>query len=96
MIGVFLAIILSVAFGVLLEKLDQTIKSQRLVQDVFGELPLAVIPHMMTKSDLRSAMKSKILVVVGVIATVGILTVVVHFSYLPIDVVWYMALRKIS
>ncbi|MFO1367853.1 MAG: hypothetical protein U1F46_02585 [Marinagarivorans sp.] len=92
-----LAVILSVAAGVGsvfgLEKLDTSVRSEASLMRLSGVAPLVVIPHMATAPlQQRSLVTWQPLAV-----SAGFILVIislVHFLYKPLDVVYYILIRK--
>ena len=80
----------------LMENLDQTMHSAQAVQKYLGSPPLATIPHIATSVENSKRRRLQI-----VTAAVGLILVVsaavaVHMVYMPLDVLWYVALRKLG
>lgn len=92
-----MAVVLSIAaavgcvFG--LEKIDGTVRSEAGLTRLSGIAPLVVIPHLASHPiERRSAMAWQPLAVSAAVALVVIS--LVHFLYKPLDVVYYILIRK--
>ena len=96
----FLGVLLSAGFALgsvlLLEKIDPTIRGYKAVSAATGYSPLAVIPHIVIREELEARAKH---MKVGVIS-LGVMVVAVvaaaHFMFMPLDVFWFVLLRKFS
>ncbi len=94
----FLGVVFSFAGGIgsaaVLEAVDNTVRGMRGVAAVTMAPPLAVIPYIQTGADRRRSGLHKVgwLLAVAVLAAVG--AAVFHFFVVPLDVAWFMALRK--
>jgi uncharacterized protein involved in exopolysaccharide biosynthesis len=92
-----MAVVLSIAaavgcvFG--LEKIDGTVRSEAGLTRLSGIAPLVVIPHLAAHPvERRSALAWQPLAVSAAVALVVIS--LVHFLYKPLDVVYYILIRK--
>lgn len=94
----FLGLIMSFAGGVgtvaVSESMDTRIYGPSDVAEAGGAYPLAVIPYIETQKEENSAVKKK-WAVIGVMCGIVILGVVIlHFAIKPLDVIWFVAMRK--
>lgn len=96
MAGLMLASFFAAVLIFILEKADQTIRSDRLLEQLTGARPLAVIPSISTSAEGVAQGKNLWLIaaVVGALMLGGLLFV--HFSILPLDVMWFQAMRKLG
>lgn len=97
---VFLASLLAIAgsagSGAAAEQLDETIRSAKQLGQVARTTPLAIIPFLPDEADVaRRIQRRKVLRWSGVGAA-AVIVLVSHFFFLPLDVVWYTALRKLG
>jgi hypothetical protein len=86
---------LAVAAGVaaLLEATDTTIRGHKDMFEAFGAPLLAVVPRIITASDIAAG-RRRLRYGVGTAAVVVIGAVfAVHFFYRPLDVLWFAAIR---
>ncbi len=93
-LGVFLSLGISVGLVIVREMLDKSIRGRKELINAIGAPPLAVIPNIITAGEAvgnRRKMFIWILVcLVGIAALLGLF----HVFVKPLDVTWYVALRK--
>ncbi len=94
-LGVFLSAALALGTAALLESLDGSVRGRRdLTALLGGSPPLAIIPPI----ELESAAPQRLLRVMVRVSVVVLVIVAglaaVHFFYRPLDVLWYIVLRK--
>lgn len=96
LLGLVVALASGVGSAALAENLDHAIHSTEQLARVTQALPLAVIPYMPNKADLiRAVTRRRRLRWAGVGAAAAIV-ILGHLFWLPLDVVWFAALRKIG
>ena len=95
-----LGVVLSMAGGVtsaaVLENVDHSVRNFRSLSGLLEVPLLAVIPYMETGRERR---KRRRMFGLGAIIAVGMLAaalLLVHFFWMPLDVLWYWALRKLE
>jgi hypothetical protein len=95
-----LLIVLVLAAGLgwpqLAESMDESVTSARALERVQGAPPIAEIPVIETEEDRRhdSRVKLTALVIAPVLVVIALL--LVHFLFIPLDVLWYVALRRLG
>ena len=84
------------SFGVLwlLEKRDTTIRGRTDLFNLTGIPPLALVPHIGTLAEARAARRRMWLAVGTGAASVCVAVVLIHFFYLPLDVLWFNVSRR--
>ncbi|MGD9730386.1 MAG: GumC family protein [Nitrospiraceae bacterium] len=96
LLGFVVALASGVGGAALAENLDHAVYSSEQLARVTHMVPLAVIPYMPNKADVRRALtRRKILRMTGVGAVATVLALA-HLFWLPLDVVWFAVLRKIG
>lgn len=87
---------LGLTFGVLwlLETLDSTIRGRRDLFELTGVPPLALVPHIGTVAEARAARHRMWLAAGTGAATVCVAVVLIHFFYMPLDVLWFNVARR--
>jgi len=87
---------LGLAFGALrlLELMDTTIRSRGDLVKLVGVAPLALVPHIGTLAEFRAARRRMWLTVGTGVATMFAAVALVHFLYMPLDVLWFAAARR--
>lgn len=95
---VFLSLIFSIAAGVgvaiLKEAMDSSIRGVISVNKMLTAAPLAVIPVIYNTSDLRRKQRINYMVFGVVIGSIVFVLLVIHFFWMPLDVLWFRGLRK--
>lgn len=92
----FLALAGAFGAGAFSEQLDETIRTPRQLGLAAGVAPLAVIPHLATDDDIsRVVLRQRLLRWSGAGAVVAAVALA-HYLWLPLDVVWFTALRKLG
>jgi hypothetical protein len=95
-----LLIILVLATGLgwpqVAESMDSSINSGRAIERVQGSPPLAEIPLIQNTMDVsrKRKLRLSVLVVAPVVLAIG--AVAVHFFLINLDVLWYVALRRLG
>lgn len=97
---IFLGLVLSLGGGlgvvVVGESMDQSIRGMRGVAAVVGMAPLAEIPYMANEGDVKRSRNRRFLLILSVLGFIVLALLAVHFFYKPLDVLWYMAMRKLG
>jgi succinoglycan biosynthesis transport protein ExoP len=97
---IILLLILAPAIGLamvpLKESIDQSIWGSKMLDSIQGGPPIAEIPVIATRADAVKATRVRIAAMVGAPITILIAALVVHFALRPLDVLWYVVLRKLG
>jgi uncharacterized protein involved in exopolysaccharide biosynthesis len=92
----FLAIVGGIGAGAAAEQLDETIRNSDQLAQAARLAPLAVIPYLPTEDDVTRVVWRRRAVqwagVGGIVAGMALS----HYLWLPLDVVWFAALRKLG
>ncbi len=93
-----LVLSLGATCGVLwvLEKMDTTIRGRGDLFDLTGIPPLALVPHIGTQAEVRAARRRMWLAAGTGAAALCAAVVLVHFFYLPLDVLWFNVARRLG
>ncbi len=78
------------------EALDGAIHGARSVIQAVGMPPLAVIPSISNASDRRRKVLRQLMGLFLVLSIIGSTLLLVHFLFMPLDVLWYSALRRME
>ncbi len=96
----FLGFVFSFAGGfgniALRESMDQTVHSTKDVFAIAQAPPLAVIPYIKNSRDLRRHTLRLTQVILSLILAIVTGAAVVHYFMMPLDVLWYVLLRKLG
>ncbi|MEE2729384.1 MAG: Wzz/FepE/Etk N-terminal domain-containing protein [Pseudomonadota bacterium] len=96
MAGFILAAASAVGMLFILEKLDRTLRSPNAVSRHLGRAPLAVIPHIITYSEAKAVKRGRLYLAGGLVMAGMMLATAIHLAWMPLDVLWYAALRKLG
>ncbi|MEJ2612592.1 MAG: lipopolysaccharide biosynthesis protein [Candidatus Thiodiazotropha sp.] len=96
----FLGFVFSLAVGfghvIVREGIDQTVYGSKGIQSITKAPPLAVIPFIECSEDHILRRKIRMISITSVVAVAVFLVLFVHFFYMPLDVIWYVVLRKLG
>jgi uncharacterized protein involved in exopolysaccharide biosynthesis len=97
LLGAVLAIALGIGAAAVAESLDATVRGRRdLMRIVAGAPPLAIIPRIGAIEIERSPWRRRALVALILLVVLAAAAAAVHFLYRPLDVLWFMLLRRIG
>ena len=96
LLGMILSLGGGVAYAGVLESMDSSIKSSKMLAGLLKAPLLSVIPYMQNSEDRRKKTKLKTSLVIGVIAGIALIALSIQFLWVPLDVLWYMILRKLD
>lgn len=96
LLGMILSLGGGVAYAVVLEGMDGSIKSSKMLAGLLDAPLLSVIPYMENSEDRRKKSKIKTSLIIGVISGITLIALLIHFLWVPLDVLWYMILRKLD
>ncbi|MFY9268580.1 MAG: hypothetical protein WAO55_02400, partial [Candidatus Manganitrophaceae bacterium] len=94
----FLTMILATAggvgYGAAVESLDHAVHTARMLSRITQAPPLAVVPYLPNEADARRQVRRRRGVFLGGIGLIALMAILIHFFWLPLDVIWFAALRK--
>jgi succinoglycan biosynthesis transport protein ExoP len=78
--------------------MDQSIRSTRGLGSLMGVAPLVTIPYIKTPAEtLANRPQRKLYFILGGGLLLGVIFfTLVHFYYKPLDVLWFVVLRKLG
>jgi succinoglycan biosynthesis transport protein ExoP len=92
-----LGLVLSLGGGVgsaaVLESLDDSVRGSKALSGLLKVPVLAVIPYMENNEERQRKRKIALVIVASSVATLGLAVLLVHFFFVPLDVLWFRALR---
>jgi succinoglycan biosynthesis transport protein ExoP len=95
-LGVLLALGAGVGLAFALEALDPTVRNRRDMDVLLPVAPLALLPWIETPSEVAARARMRLLSFMGAATSVVVAVVLVHFFYRPLDVLWQVALRRLT
>lgn len=95
-LGLVLALAGGVGVGAASESLDHSIRSPDALKALTEVPPLAVIPYMPNAEDVARQARQRAVIRWGGAGFALTLLVIVHFLWLPLDVMWFAAMRKLG
>ena len=96
LIGLLLAASVGGGSVAVSEMLDEGIRGERELIDLLGVVPLATVPYIALPEE-QTAPKTKLYVGLGIVAAVIVTALlVIHLAIKPLDVIWFIALRKLG
>ncbi len=95
-IGVILAGLAAVAVAGAVEMLDDSVKGRLELTELIGIAPLASIPYVMIAEEEKRVDKQARLMWAGIVIAGLVVLALIHFFYRPLDVLWFIVLRKLG
>ncbi|MFT3931298.1 MAG: hypothetical protein QM709_13470 [Spongiibacteraceae bacterium] len=96
LIGIILAGIAAAATAGAAEMLDESVKGQGELTELIGVTPLAIIPYVMIAEEEKTVNKKARLTWLAIAVAAVIALTLIHFFYRPLDVLWFIVLRKLG
>lgn len=94
-IGLVLAAVAAIAVAAVLEILDDSVRGSVELSELLMT-PLGVIPYLSLPEEEARPVKSHLRVYMMIALAVAIILTIFHFAVKPLDVVWFIALRKLG
>jgi hypothetical protein len=79
-----------------LESLDASVRGSKALAGLLKVPVLAVIPYMENNEERQRKRKIALIITVSSIAALGLAVLLVHFFFMPLDVLWFRALRRLE
>ncbi len=96
MLGLILSMVAGLGVAGVAESLDGGIRGSRALAFVTKMTPLATIPYIITRKDeLIKKRNIRLFIAIVVILVIGAV-LAVHFFYKPLDLLWFIVLRKLN
>jgi uncharacterized protein involved in exopolysaccharide biosynthesis len=78
------------------ENLDRSVRGSKGVAAITGALPIAMIPVIPTGLEKDASHRRRAVVGAAAAGAVGMMLLAVHAFIMPLDVLWFVALRKLG
>jgi uncharacterized protein involved in exopolysaccharide biosynthesis len=96
LLGAFLALAGGIGSGVAADNLDRTIRTADQLGRVMRAAPLTVIPYLPSEGELEALGRRRTVVGLAGLGVVVACAVVLHLTWMPLDVLWYTIWRKLG
>jgi len=96
MLGLVLSFISGIGVAGLAEALDGGIRGTRALASVTKMTPLVTIPYITTHKDAERKKRNVRILVSALVILVVTFFAMVHFFYKPLDLLWFIVLRKLN
>ena len=96
LLGMILSLGGGFVYAAVLEGMDGSIKSSKILAGLLDAPLLSVIPFIENSEDRSKKTKLKTSLIVGVIVGIVVILLSIHFLWEPLDVLWYMIMRKLD
>jgi len=96
LLGVFLALTGGIGSGVAAENLDRTIYTADQLGRVMRSVPLVAIPYLPLEEEVMRLGRRRTAVGLAGLGVVVVGFLVVHLTWMPLDVLWFTILRKLG
>ena len=93
-LGLVLSVGLAVGTLMMTERFDTSIRGRSDLQELLGTAPLALVPYIVTKAEIRAAWRRMWATAGSAVAAVCVAVVLVHLFYRPLDVLWFSVSRR--
>lgn len=94
----FLTVVLATAggvgYGAAVESLDHAVHTERMLTQITQVSLLAVVPYLSNQTDVRQRTRRRLGLIFGGLGLIGLMIILIHFFWLPLDVIWFAAFRK--
>ena len=96
LLGAFLAVAGGVGTGVVADNVDRTIHTSDQLGRAMGMLPLGVIPYLPSEDEVAQLGRRRAFVGLAGLGVLVVGAVVLHLTWMPLDVLWYTIMRKLG
>lgn len=96
LLGAFLAVAGGVGTGVAADNVDRTIHTAEQLARAMGTVPLGMIPYLPSEDEVAMLGRRRAAFSLAGLGVVAVGVVVLHLTWMPLDVLWYTILRKLG
>ena len=96
LLGFILSSAAAFGFVAMRENLDDSVRSTSDIMDLVGMRPLAVVPTMITSVEHQQLKAKRMQLALGIGSLILICAFLIHMFYKPLDVMWFVGLRKLG
>lgn len=95
-LGLFFAVGAGLGLAILVETIDDAVYGSSEISSITGTAPLAIIGYMETSEEEVKHNRKRLYIVLGIIV-LGIISLILFHNFIkPLDVTWYILLRKLG
>lgn len=95
-LGIIFSLVAGAATAGALEMLDETVKGPNELVELLGITPLGTIPYLTIAEEEKKVSSKQKLTGAALAAAILMAMVLVHNFYKPLDVLWFVVLRKLG
>jgi protein tyrosine kinase modulator len=95
-LGLAFALCAGLGAAFVTDRVDVSVRHRGDLVDLLQVPPLAVLPRILTAAELAARRRWRIFAVFGAVGAVALGLALVQFLYQPLDVLWFVALRKVG
>ncbi|CAH0993303.1 hypothetical protein SIN8267_03451 [Sinobacterium norvegicum] len=97
-VGLVLSIGAGVAVALVLDMLDKSIRGNERVLKIAGAMPLVTVGYIQTPDEIKASEpnRRRIVVIISSVMMIIVGLTMINFLYKPVDVLWFVALRKLG
>jgi uncharacterized protein involved in exopolysaccharide biosynthesis len=96
LLGTFLSLAGGIGTGVAADNVDRTIHTAEQLARAMGVVPLGVIPYLPSENEVAQLGRRRAVVGLAGLGVVAVGAVVLHLTWMPLDVLWYTIMRKLG
>jgi protein tyrosine kinase modulator len=96
LLGLALSMGGGVASAAVAENLDRSVRGSKTLVELLEVPVLAVIPYMETGQEKLHKRRVTWIIVASLVAALGVIVLLIHFFWIPLDVLWFRILRKLD
>jgi len=85
-----------IAFIPVSEAMDRSVRGVKMLSAIQGSPPIAEIPLILTQDEIVHARRMRVLAWTGAPLALLFVALTIHFLLRPLDVLWFVALRKLG
>lgn len=93
-VGAVLAAAIGLGYIIVLEAIDPGIRGEKRLAEVLGTQPLMSMPYIQIDAEQKRIDRTKQYMIAGVIAAAVLGLIIIHSFIKPLDVIWFVLLRK--
>jgi succinoglycan biosynthesis transport protein ExoP len=96
LLGAVLAMMGGIGAGAVTESMDSSLRTSDSIRRITQVAPLASIPYIQEEKEKKKGSRKIKLMILAVSIVSGFLLLLMHLFWSPLDVIWYVLLRKIG